>query len=172
MPKQRTHGLLDLADGCLQEGDPGGARRYLAELAELAEVDHGLRWRHQLRARLLTGRLAVAEEDWEEAQGAAADLAEESGRLGIARYLAAARILEAQARAGAGEALEAGGLAAVLESLPDLAGLEAWWLTAQAARAAGIDAWWDLAERRVQHLAATASGARACAAMPPTGWRG
>jgi hypothetical protein len=40
--------------------------------------------------------------------------------------------------------------------LPDLAGLEAWWLTAQAARATGIDAWWELAERRVARLAGEA----------------
>ncbi len=154
--EQRAHGLLDLADGCLQEGDPGDARRLLAQLGELQEVEHGLRWRHELRARLLAGRLALAEEDWEEGQAAAADLVEESGRLGIARYLAAGRILEGQARAGAGETLDVDGLGHVLESLPDLAGLEAWWLTAQVAVAAGVDAWWGLAERRVARLAGQA----------------
>jgi tetratricopeptide (TPR) repeat protein len=154
--EQRAHGLLDLADGCLQEGDPGDARRYLSQLTELQEVEYGLRWRHELRARLLAGRLALVEEHWEDGQAAAADLAEESGRLGIARYGAAARILDAQARAGAGDTIDVDGLAPLLESLPDLAGLEAWWLTAQAARATGIDAWWELAERRVARLAGEA----------------
>jgi hypothetical protein len=157
--EQRAHGLLDLTDGCLQAGDVAGARRHLAAVAPLQEVEHGLRWRHELRGRLLTGRLAVAEEAWEDAQAAAADLADEAGRLGIARYLAAARILEAQARAGAGEPVDVDALASVLEDLPGLAGLEAWWLTAEAAAATGIAAWWDLAELRAAQLAES-SGAR------------
>lgn len=151
--EQRAHGLLDLASGRLQAGDLDAARSYLAQVEPLQRVEHALRWRHELRARLLSGRLALAEGAFEDAQASAAHLAEEAGRLGVARYLAVARLLEALALAAAGEAVDRDELSRLLEALPQLAGLEAWWLTAEVAAVTGVDAWWVLAERRVARLA-------------------
>jgi hypothetical protein len=80
-------------------------------------------------------------------------VAEDAGRLGVERYVALAHLLEARARAAAGEPLDPTALGAVVEALPRLAGLEAWWLTAELAAAAGVDAWWGLAEQRAGDLA-------------------
>jgi DNA-binding SARP family transcriptional activator len=154
--EQRVHGLLDLAAGRLQSGDAAGAGAYLAEVEPLQQVEHSLRWRHQLRARLLGGRLALAQGAHEDALAAAADLVEQAAGLGAARYVRLARLLEARTRAAAGEPIEVAEVAVLLESLPAVAGLEAWWLTAEMAQAVRVDAWWGLAERRVAELAAAA----------------
>jgi DNA-binding SARP family transcriptional activator len=148
-----AHSLLDLAEGRLRAGELDAARAYLARVEPLQQVAHALRWRHQLRARLLDGRLALEGGAFEAAEAAAAAVAEDAGRLGVDRYVAAAHLLEARARAAAGETLDLTALGAVLEALPRLAGLEAWWLTAELGAAAGVDAWWALAEQRAADLA-------------------
>jgi hypothetical protein len=149
----QAHSLLDLAEGRLRAGDLDGVRLYLTRVEPLQQIEHSLRWRHQLRSRLLEGRLALATGGPEAAEAAAVAVAEDAGRIGVARYVAAARLLEARARAAAGDALDLVAVGAVLEALPRLAGLEAWWLTAEMAAAAGVDAWWALAEERAADLA-------------------
>jgi DNA-binding SARP family transcriptional activator len=148
-----AHSLLDLAEGRLQAGDLVAARSLLSRVEPLQQVAHALRWRHELRARLLGGRLALGSGLPEAAEATAAAVADDAGHLGAERYVALARLLEARARAAAGEPLDLTVLGALIEALPRLAGLEAWWLTAEMAAAAGVDAWWSLAEQRASDLA-------------------
>ena len=154
--EQQVHGLLDLTAGRLQAGDLDAARSHLAAVEPLQRLDHSLHWRHELRARLLSGRLALAEGDLEAARTLAALLADEARGLHAARYSAMAGILESQAQAAAGEPIEMEEAARLVESLPRLAGLEAWWLTAEMASATGNPEWWALAERRAAALARSA----------------
>jgi hypothetical protein len=148
-----AHSLLDLAEGRLQAGELDAALALLARVEPLQQVEHSLRWRHELRARLLQGRLALEGGAPEGAEEAAAAVAEDASRLGVERYVATARLLEARARAAAGEDLDLEAVGRVVDALPPLAGLEAWWLTAELAAAAGVDAWWALAEQRAADLA-------------------
>jgi hypothetical protein len=161
-----AHSLLDLAEGRLQVGELDAARSYLARVEPLQQVAHALRWRHELRARLLDGRLALESGAPEAAEAAAAAVAEDAGRLGVGRYVAAARLLEARARAAAGEALDRAEVGKVIDALPRLAGLEAWWLTAELAAAAGVDAGPPTWPRRRDRTP------RGSVATPPPGWRG
>jgi class 3 adenylate cyclase/DNA-binding SARP family transcriptional activator len=149
----QLHSLFDLADGCLQAGDLDGARSQLDRAAPLHQRAHTHRWHYDQRAGLLSGRLALAAGHAEDAQAAAIALGDDAERLGARRHAAFARLLEARARAALGDPVDLAGMDSILESLPRLAGLEAWWLTAEIAASAGVEAWWALAEGRVERLA-------------------
>jgi hypothetical protein len=73
--------------------------------------------------------------------------------MGVLRYVTLAELLESRARLGSGEPVDLDGIQTALDRLTEVAGLEAWWLTASLAQAAGVDAWMTLAERRVAELA-------------------
>jgi class 3 adenylate cyclase/DNA-binding SARP family transcriptional activator len=146
------HSCFDLAEGALRAGDLDVASLHLERAAPLHRESGTLRWRYDQRAGILSGRLALARGDAEEAFALALGLAEEAERLGARRHAVLARLLEADARAVLGETVDAAALDSILGELPGLAGLEAWWLTAHAAAASGVEAWWGLAERRLADL--------------------
>ena len=127
----------------------------------MSERPHAFGWRHQLRARLLRARLALAAGQPETAEEIASSLVADTATLGTVRYEIQARLLAAQAVAAqvAGRArslCDLDELAALLDRLPQVAGLEAWWLTAEVADAFDVDQWRALARRRVAELAARA----------------
>lgn len=79
---------------------------------------------------------------------------------------------ELRALAAAGEAVDRDELSRLLEALPQLAGLEAWWLTAEVAAVTGVDAWfWPNAGSPAWPRGREIT-LRRCAATPPPGWRG
>jgi DNA-binding SARP family transcriptional activator len=144
----QAHGWLDLAAGALLRGDPATAAEHLARTAPFVDVEHSMRWRHVLRRRLLLGRVALADGRPEDARAEAAAVLADATARGVRRYEVLARLLAAQA----GEPAREDDVAA----LDEVAGLEAWWLTADLATATGNDAWRALAERRLAALVAQA----------------
>ena len=148
--------MLDLADGELRVGNVDAARTRLASAAVLQEQRHANRWRHGLRYQLLRGRLALARGDAEEARAIAAKLRIDSEQIGVARYADLAFLLEVEAAAALGEPFAAAATETVLERLPRHAGLEAWWLAAEAAAATHSDRFQVLAEDYAARLAAHA----------------
>ena len=154
MAEPLANGLLDLAAGRLMADDFDAAGALLDEAGVVGGVEHAFRWRHQLRARLLRARLALGIGNRDEASAGAASLAASAAALGVPRYEVQARLVGAMAD---GRRDDVGDLLLRLERL---AGLEAWWITAEAARAFGVEEWAELARRRVAALIRFA-GARA-----------
>lgn len=151
-----AHALLDLAEQRLMYGAPAEAAPLLDRASSLQLGKLVNRWRSDLRGRLLRARLILAEGAPDEALAGAAGVREDAGRLGDARYATLARLVEARSRAAAGERDDLDEIARVLERLGEVAGLEAWWLTAEVASALGVSPWWAIAERHLTALQANA----------------
>lgn len=147
-----ANGLLDLASGRLQAGDLDATGELLRDAAQLADVEHAFRWRHELRGRLLRARLDLALGRPESALAGAESLATESAARGTPRYEVQARLTGAMAAHRLGVDVNHEEVARLLVRLEHLAGLEAWWLTAEVAREFGVDAWGDLASKRAGAL--------------------
>ncbi len=152
----QAHGLLDLAAGCLLRGDLAGAAGHLDRAAPLQAVEHALRWRHVLRTALLRGRLALADGRYDDASANAVAVLDDASERGVRRYQVLARLLAAEAALRHGDGVDLDTVANDLGALDDLAGLEAWRLTADLAAAAGVDAWHGWAGERLARLAAAA----------------
>ena len=151
-----ANGELDLATGRLLAGDLDAAAAHLDRADRLADRPHAFGWRHQLRARLLRARLALSAGNPETAEEIASSLVADTVPLGTVRYEIQARLVAAQARARSASPCDLAEVAALLDKLPHVAGLEAWWLTAEVADVFGVDQWRALAGRRVAELAARA----------------
>jgi hypothetical protein len=65
-------------------------------------------------------------------------------------------LLEVEADAALGTPIDLVAVAAVLQRLPEHAGLEAWWLAATVAPATRTDQFWTVAEAHAARLAACA----------------
>ncbi len=155
----RTQGLLDLAAGRLLVDDLDGARARLAEVAALADVEHAFQWRAALRLRLLEARFALAAGEAPKAFLDATALASDAAALGAPRYEVQARLVAAMAATPAGaERPPPDAVGALLHRLDDLAGLEAWWITADVAECLEEHAWRTLAVDRVAALLPRAGG--------------
>lgn len=150
------HTLLDLADGRLRANDLAGAEALLAELGATASTGSAFAWRRALRQRLLGARLAVVTGEHATALSIVESLDEAARAARSPRYVALAALLGARARAGLGRSVEPDEIAGAVAALDRLAGVEAWWLTAEVAEALDVDAWRRLAERRAARLAAAA----------------
>ena len=85
--------LEDLAEQCLETGDPDGARARLAEASALLQGTLVFGWRLRLKHQLLTGRLALLAGDGERALAQARELEARSAALGVPRYTSVARLL-------------------------------------------------------------------------------
>jgi DNA-binding SARP family transcriptional activator len=147
-----AHALLDLAAGRLLEGDLGATEGFLDQATELLAVDHAFRWRHELRGRLLRARLDLGRDEPEAARVLADGLVHDASRLGIPRYVVQAKLVAATAAHRAGHAIDRAEVDRLLAELPGVAGLEAWWITADIARAFSDHRWEGLAHERVAHL--------------------
>ncbi len=148
-----AHAALDLCDAALRRGDPSTAAEMLTRAADTGDMPHAYRWRHELRARLLSGRCAMAQGDFAAAAEDLQGVLDAAGRIGLRRYRAMSAVLLAEARWRAGEPVAPESIAPAVEALDQVAALESWWMTASLAQASGIDAWHRLAERRVARLA-------------------
>ena len=151
-----AHAALDLCDAALRRGDPARAADLLATAADTGDMPHAYRWRHELRARLLSGRCALATDDFPAALETLAGVRTEAAQIGLRRYQVIAAVLLAETRYRAGERVPPAAIAADVDALDEVASLESWWLTAVLAQASGVDEWRTLAEQRVARLAAQA----------------
>ena len=156
MAEPLAHGLLDLAAGRLMADDVGAAARLLDEARLLEDQEHAFRWRHRLRRRLLQARLDLLSGDLDAAVGGTGALADDAATLGAPRHEVQARLLGAMARHRAGLANDPEEVDALLVRLGGVAGLEAWWLTAEVAACFAVPRWSDLAARRARELVAVA----------------
>jgi hypothetical protein len=138
--------MLDLADGQLRLGRLDSAAHYLDEAAPLQELRHANRWRHELRYRLLRARLAMAFGRAEEAYTSANRVSRDAREIGALRYADLAFLMELQAAAALGMAVDYEATEAILQRLLAHSGLEAWWLTAEVATTFNVDRFWTLAE--------------------------
>ena len=150
-----AHAHLDLAAGALVRQDLDRATREVTS-AESVGRGHAMAWRHGLRARLYRGEIALVAGDIAEAQRAATEVLCESQRIGMSRYAVLADLLLARSRLAADERVAHEDIDRLLGALREVAGMEAWHLTARVAAAANVDRWWTLAEARVAELAAHA----------------
>jgi tetratricopeptide (TPR) repeat protein len=152
MTEPLSHAHLDLAAGALLAGQIDQAARRVDAYLALGER-HALSWRHRMRAHLYRAEIALAFGDNESAMKVAADVGKEAAAMGASRHATLAELVEARARLASGEPIVLDRIARAVDRLGQLAGLEAWWLTAAMAAAAGVDAWMTLAESRVADLA-------------------
>jgi DNA-binding SARP family transcriptional activator len=157
----QAHALLDLADGRLIAGDLDATARLLDAAEQLQHVEHGLRWRHLLRHRLLAARLALCRGDVGTAWRTGEELRLAAEATGGRKYVVLAALITARVRAAAGDGIDPQALQEHIDALDEVAGLEAWWVTAETAAALRVDRWWSHAEERAARLAAAAGDRRA-----------
>jgi hypothetical protein len=151
-----VHAELDLLAGRIMVGDEAGARRRVKRLDRSLLDWKTFVWRSELRRLHLTGRLALLVEDWDAARRRADELRTAAIDRRAPRYEVMAGLLDAEAGFRSGDPTDLDWVHALLARLPAVAGLEAWWLTADMAEAAGEPRWSTLAEERVTALAARA----------------
>jgi hypothetical protein len=109
---------------------------------------------------LLQARLELAAGNHERALTGTRELIEESMRTGDAVRAVAARLLEAETLAAAGENVDTKAVGETLKRAADVLGGESWRLTARLAQLTRNTAWSLLAERQLEHLIQS-SGERA-----------
>jgi tetratricopeptide (TPR) repeat protein len=141
---------LDLTEGALLAGDADRAIAHL-DRADRAWTDSMVfGWRLDLKRRLHRARVALLEERWDDARGAAGAVAQRAQELGIPRYAASARLVGHEARLRAGEAPAREQVAVDLATLRHEP--EGWWATARAATVFGVTAWRQMAAAQVASL--------------------
>ena len=150
--------LEDLAEQCLETGDPDGARARLAEASALLRGTLVFGWRLRLKHQLLTGRLALLAGDGERALAQARELEARSAALGVPRYTSVARLLAHRANHALGEPADPDAVVADLDLLDGAAAIEAWWWTCDLAGDFAQAAWRDRAADRAARLARGAGG--------------
>jgi hypothetical protein len=167
--------LEDLAEHCVEAGDPGGARARLAQARALLTGDLVFGWRLDLKHRLITARLALLTGDAEAARACAAELGTRAAALGVPRYLTAARVLAHRACRALGLPVDLDAVAADLDRLEEAVAVEAWWWTGETAADFAVPAWLDVAAERAERLARQAGDygdtLRRAAAHRLDGWR-
>ena len=116
--------LEDLAEQCLETGDPDGARARLAEASALLRGNLVFGWRLRLKHQLLTGRLALLAGDGEQALAQARELEARAAALGVPRYTSVARLLAHRANHALGGPADPDAVAADLDLLDGAAAIE------------------------------------------------
>jgi DNA-binding SARP family transcriptional activator/tetratricopeptide (TPR) repeat protein len=150
--------LEDLAELCLDQGDPDGAQARLAEAAPLLQDDLVFGWRLDLKHRLITGRLALLCGDFGQAAAVAGELESRAAALGVPRYISVARLLRHRAERALGQPVDLDCVQADLDLLDDSVAVEAWWWTGEVAADFANVAWLDRAVDRAARLARQAEG--------------
>ena len=128
---------LDLTEGRLAVGDPGGAAELLGRMEPIGEWQGTMAWHQRHRLGLLQARLALADGDRDGAAALAADVAADARERRALRYVVLAEAVVVLA--GGSDDLDA--IGATVDGLGRCAALEAWWLTADLGRHFDIDAW-------------------------------
>ncbi len=145
--------LEDLAEQCLEDGDPDGAAARLAEAGALLHGDLVFGWRLRLKHQLIGARLDLLRGDAERALAAAGDLAARAAELGVPRYTSVARLLAHRANHALGQPADHGAVAADLDLLDRCVAIEAWRWTCDVAADFAQPAWQDRAADRAARLA-------------------
>jgi hypothetical protein len=97
IPELAIAALEDLAEQCVEGGDPDGAQARLAEARALLTGDLVFGWRLDLKHHLVSGRVALLRGDAAVALAAASALETRAAALGVPRYLSVARVLKHRA---------------------------------------------------------------------------
>jgi hypothetical protein len=161
MPEMVVQATLDLAAGCYQRGDLSGAADLAAgALHGSVPTSFSNRWRCEQRAALLQAQVALAAGDAAAAHERASALHTEVAGRGDRRYQALAALVDLRARHRLGHAVDRNEVDRLLQRLPSVAGMEAWWLTAETAATFATDRWWSLADEHLSTLAARAGDRR------------
>jgi hypothetical protein len=152
--------LIGLAESRLVGGARRSSSRFLGEAVRARVDPYPFRWLHRGRTRLLHGRLELAAGKYGRALLAARELLADATRSGDVVHAVAARLLEAEALAASGAAIDTKAVSAMLKSSTEVLGAETWRLTARFAQLTGNPEWRALAKRQLGQLL-QASGARA-----------
>jgi tetratricopeptide (TPR) repeat protein len=150
--------LEDLAEQCLDDGDPDGAQARLAEAAALLHGDLVFGWRLDLKHRLITGRLALLRGDPGQAAAVAGELESRAAALGVPRYISVARLLRHRAARALGRPVDLDCVQADLDLLDSAVAIEAWRWTGEVGADFANPAWLDRAVDRADRLARQAGG--------------
>ncbi len=145
--------LEDLAEQCLDTGDPDGAAARLAQAGALLHGNLVFGWRLQLKHRFISARLVLLCGDAERALAKAGELAARATELGVPRYTSVARLLAHRANHALGRPVDPGAVAADLDLLDRCAAIEAWRWTCDVAADFAQPAWQDRAADRAARLA-------------------
>lgn len=151
--------LIGLGESRLVAGARRSASRYLGEAVRARVGPYPFRWLHRARTRLLHGRLELAAGKFARALLVARELLADSTRSGDVVHAVAARLLEAEALAASGAAIDPKAVGALLKSSTDVLGADTWRLTVRLAHLTGNAAWKVLGQRQLEQLV-QASGAR------------
>jgi hypothetical protein len=157
-PEVTIAALEDLAEQCLDGGDPDGAQARLAEAAALLQGDLVFGWRLDLKHRLITGRLALLCGEPGQAAAVAAELESRATALGVPRYVSVARLLRHRADRALGRPVDLASVQADLDLLDGSVAVEAWRWTGEVAAEFASPAWLDRAVDRADQLARNAEG--------------
>jgi tetratricopeptide (TPR) repeat protein len=145
--------LEDLAEQCVEAGDPDGARARLAQARALLAGDLVFGWRLELKYQLLTARLALLAGDAQTALATATSLRARAAELNVPRYTSVAGVLTHRARRALGLPVDLGAVTADLDRVEAAVAVEAWWWTGEAAAEFAVPAWLDLTADRAERLA-------------------
>jgi hypothetical protein len=145
--------LEDLAEQCLDTGDPDGAAARLAQAWALLRGDLVFGWRLELKHQFISARLALARGDAEQAFAEAGDLTARAAELGVPRYTSVARLLVHRANHALGVPVDPAAVAADLDLLDRCVAVEAWRWTSDIATDFAQPAWLDRAADRAARLA-------------------
>ena len=145
--------MKDLAEQCLDTGDPDGAAARLAQAGALLHGNLVFGWRLQLKHRFIGARLTLLRGDAERALAEAGELAARATELGVPRYTSVARLLAHRANHALGRPVDPGAVAADLDLLDRCVAIEAWRWTCDVAADFAVPAWQDRAADRAARLA-------------------
>jgi DNA-binding SARP family transcriptional activator len=152
--------FIGLSESRLVAGARRSSMRYLADAARARGGPYPFRWQQRGRTRLLQARQELAAGKVERALSAARELLAESNKSGDAVRGISAVLLEAEALATSGAAVDTKAVGDALKRSAEVLGGESWRLTARLARLTQNTAWTELAERQLTHLI-EASGSHA-----------
>ena len=145
--------LEDLAEQCLDTGDPDAAAARLAQARALLVGDLVFGWRLELKHQFISARLALLRGDTERALAGAGDLAARAAALGVPRYTSVARLLVHRANRALGVPVDPAAVVEDLDLLDRCVAVEAWRWTCDVAADFAQPAWLDRAADRAARLA-------------------
>ncbi len=150
----RGQGCLDVAEALLAHGrfDDAGAALGAAG-AHYGQPWVNNRWRCEQRAGIIAARLHLANGSAREALDAAEAVAVAAHDRGDQRYSTLAELVMARAGARLLRAVDADVVAAQLDRLTTIAGMEAWWFAADVADDTGLAVARVVAQRAASQLA-------------------
>jgi DNA-binding SARP family transcriptional activator len=153
IPELTIAALEDLAEQCVEAGDPDGAQSRLNQARALLAGDLVFGWRLELKHQLIAARLALLRRNAELALAAASDLEARASALGVPRYASVARVLRHRARRALSLPVDLDVVAQDLDLVRGAVAIEAWWWTGETAADLAVPAWLDDAAGQADRLA-------------------